>query len=174
MTKLIPSLLFCLCVAVGRAEEKLINPLLLSLKEAVFTHLLESHPPKDLFTVAMEYDLKGKVFESPSKEFVTKMLAIEGVKADLFVPRHQLVIPDFDKMIRMPNGTSRFQGVLKRGTTRSVDVYEIDSVEWRSDDEAVVKWSVGSGPLSGGRGSSLYYHTKDGWKFAEDLEHWVS
>jgi hypothetical protein len=152
--------------AVARGEESVSAELLPSLKEAALMQLIESHNPKDYFTVAMEYEPRQKTFVAPSEDFIKKMLRIKDMDGGWFVRRELLSIP-VEQDVPSPNGS--YPGVIKRGTDKRVSVYTVRSAKWRSNDEAVVVWSNGSGQLSGSVGSLLFRRTEEGWFFVKTL-----
>jgi len=155
----------------GRAEEVTVPTLFASLKEAVLTTLLKEAPPAVLFTVAMAYEHSENIFDAPSPEVEKRLLAIPGVRNELYVPRWDLDIP-FGKLAeRQPDGSMIFPGVTRTGTNKRVDVYCVDRFGWRTGNEVRVHWSKSSGPLAGEGGTALFRHDKNGWHFVKHLEH---
>lgn len=120
MRRFIAIVLLAFGCAVARGEESVSAELLPSLKEVVFMQLLESHVPKDYFTVAMDYEPRHRIFVAPSEKFIKKMLRIKDMGRGRFVCRESLWIP-VEQDMPSPNGS--YPGVVKKGTDKRVSVY---------------------------------------------------
>ena len=154
----------------GHAEEKIggqLYSLMMPLHEAVWTKLLSEAPPASLFTLVLDHDPVSRSITPLPAELQKRLLAIKGVRADLFVPVESLSLPDY----KLPRDRDAvIPGVTKKGTDQRVDIYIAGSIQWKGGDDVLVAWSRSSGPLDGGGGTSVFRFDGKRWTFVKHHE----
>jgi hypothetical protein len=143
-----------------------VDVMMISLHEAVWTKLLFDDPPASLFTLALYHDPANRSVVSLPAKIQRRLLAVKGVRPDLFVPIESLSVPDNT----FPKDGGAFPGVTKKGTDQNVDVYTASSFQWRGGEDLFVGWSRSSGPLAGHGGISIFRFDGKGWKFVKHHE----
>jgi hypothetical protein len=154
----------------GPAEEKSggqIYSLMMPLHEAVWTKLFSEAPPAGLFTLALDHDPVTRSITPLPAELQKRLLAIKGVRADLFVPVESLSLPDY-KLPRERDAV--IPGVTKKGTDQRVDVCIAGCFQWKGGDDVFVAWSRSSGPLDGSGGTSVFRFDGTRWAFVKHHE----
>jgi hypothetical protein len=159
-----------LFISSGTAEEKpggTVSTLMMPLHEAVWTKLLSEAPPKSLFTLVLDHDPVSRSITPLSAELQKRLLAIKGVRAELFVPVENLSLPDY-KQPRDRDAT--IPGVTQKGTNQKVDVFIAGYIQWKGGEDVWVSWSRSSGPLDGGGGTSVFHFDGKLWSFVRHHE----